>query len=73
MNTLKLTDGKEYQVAHAFGPDRAIIVYEGLFVLVDRVSAEEYELSGEPARAGEAPILNALVDSIKTITTVTKG
>lgn len=73
MNTLKLTDGKEYQVAHAFGPDRAIIVYDGLFVLVDRISTGDYELSGEPARAEEAPILNALVNTIKTTTTVTKG
>lgn len=74
MDTLKIAgDPKFYDVVHAFGDNRAIINYDGLYVLVDRVGGtDQFELSGEPARESEKPILNALVATIKDSVTVTK-
>lgn len=71
MDTVTFTDGKVYQVAHHFSKDRAIIHWEGLFVLVDRVDEEHYELSGEPARPHEKPMLDAFVATIESGVTVT--
>lgn len=72
---LRLANGDRYEAAHVFaGETRAIINYEGVFVMVDRFSPSEWELSGEPARPGvELKTLNALVKSIEgTTITVTK-
>lgn len=54
MSTVKLPGGVEYEVAHFFGDSRALVKYEGLFVLVDRdPQTGEWDLSGEPARNDE--------------------
>jgi hypothetical protein len=76
MDTLKIAgDPKFYDVVHTFGDNRAIINYDGLFVLVDRVAGtDQFELSGEPARGeNEKPVLDALVATIKDSVTVTKS
>lgn len=54
-------DGKTYTVEHFFSATRAIINFDGLYVLVDKYPDGTWELSGEPARENEKPILNALV------------
>lgn len=64
-------DGTQYKVAHLFDETRAIISYDGLYVLVDRLPNGTWELSGEPARANEKPVLNALVAPMLDKTTVT--
>ena len=69
---IKLDTGDACEVIHEFGPSRAIVVFGGAYVLVDRVDADTYELSGEPARENEKPILKALVDAMKDSTTFTK-
>ena len=69
---IQLTDGNSYEVAHDFQNGRAIIIYEGLYVLVDRIQDGRFELSGEPARDSEKPVLNALVATVETKVTVTK-
>ena len=69
---IRLTDGNDYEVAYEFESGRKIIVYAGLYVLVDPVENGEYELSGEPARVDELPILNQLVSTIKDTLTVIK-
>lgn len=67
-------DGKTYDLTHDFGNGRAILMYDGLYIMVDRVDAVTYEISGEPARDGEEKeILNALIALIQTTTTVTRG
>ena len=53
-------DGKDYEVAHSFSPERAIVNYDGLYVLVDRNADGSWALSGEPARDDEKPVLEAL-------------
>ena len=70
---ITLMDGKEYEVAHAFSPTRAIINYDGLFALVDQMGGQ-WDLSGEPARDDEKPILTALLAPTmdQSILTVTK-
>lgn len=70
---IQLTDGNSYEVAHDFHNGRAIIIYEGLYVLVDQIQDGRFELSGEPARDSEKPVLNALVATIETKVTVTKS
>ena len=66
-------DDKEYEVARLFSPERAIIEYEGLFVLVDKSVDDTWELSGEPARGDEKDALQELIAPMKdrTIVTVT--
>jgi hypothetical protein len=67
MVNVKLTDGKEYALVHSWGA-RAIIDFEGTYVMVDRVDATTYELSGEPARPGpELEMLNSLVKDGTTV------
>ncbi len=65
------------QVVHRFSDMRAIVNMEGVYVLVDRVSPTEWELSGEPARPGtELETLNALVKALEnegTTVTVVKS
>lgn len=65
-------DGTSYRIEHKFSDRRAIVNFGGAYVLADRVDLYKWELSGEPAREDEKPILNALVAGIKTTTTVTK-
>lgn len=69
-----MIDGKLYEVAHEFNPARAIINYDGVFVLVDKNADGTWDLSGEPAREDEKPILEALIKPFEdqTIVTVTK-
>ncbi len=62
-----LIDGHEYEVAHAFGPERVAIRYDGLIVLADLVPAEppstgtEWALSGTPASPDETRVIEALM------------
>lgn len=59
---MKVTvEGKEYTVAHQFSADRCLIDFEGVYVFCDRYSDGVWELSGEPAREHEKPVLAALV------------
>ncbi len=57
---ITLVDGKEYEVAHAFSPTRALINMDGLYVFADQV-AGQWDLSGEPASEDEQPVLAALL------------
>lgn len=68
-------DGKTYTVAHAFGDSRALIDFDGLYVFVDKFPDGTWELSGEPARESEKPVLKALTDPMndQSVLTVTKG
>jgi len=54
-------DGKSYEVLHYFSNKRAIVDYDGAYVLADHVQNEDWELSGLPARDNEKPILAALL------------
>lgn len=75
MTTIKILDegGAEFTVAAEFGPDRVIAFYRGTYTFADRISADEFELSGIPARPGaEKDTLNALVATVETTLTVTK-
>lgn len=68
-----IVDGKEYDVEHSFGPDRAIIAFDGAHVFVDRAFDGVWELSGRPARDGEEKeVLNKLLEGMlgQTIVTV---
>jgi hypothetical protein len=66
-------DGKSYEIVHYFSNKRAIIDFDGAFVLVDHVQNEDWELSGNPAMENEKPILAAFLAPMmdKTILTVT--
>ena len=66
-----LVSGRTYNIAHAFGPSRVIIDYEGVFVFVDQNSDGTWDLSGIPASENEKPFLVALVGPDKLIVTVT--
>lgn len=70
---IALADGKQYEVAHMFGDSRALVNYDGLYVFVDLVGGI-WDLSGEPARDDEKPILAALTAPMndQSILTVTK-
>lgn len=76
MNPLTITIGQtQYVVVAHFGDDRAIINYDGAFVLVDRDSTGQWDLSGQPARLGpEQDTLKALLAQTldQTVVTVTK-
>lgn len=75
MGDVKLPGGVYYDVAHFFSEVRAVIVYEGLYVLVDMDPATgEWDLSGEPARPDEKSVLEELTASMKdrSVVTVTK-
>jgi len=74
MDVVTLTDGKTYMVAHAFDSARALINFDGLYVFVDKAEDGTWDLSGEPARPDEKPILNALLapTNDKTVVTVIK-
>jgi len=61
MTTVEI-DRTSCELVHAFGPDRAIVRYEGTFVLVDR-TGPTWNLSGQPASADEMLVLKPMVDS----------
>jgi len=64
------------EVAHRFTDTRAIVLFDGLYLMADRLSLDEWELSSEPARPGaELLTLNTLIARLVqegTIVTVTK-
>lgn len=65
-------DGREHEVAHSFGENRAIIRFDGAHVFVDRSSDGVWELSGEPARDGEEKrVLAQLISPLIDVTEVT--
>ncbi len=64
-------DGVEYELVYDFGLGRGIINMEGIFVLVDRVDDTLWELSGNPARDHEKPILQKFIDMVETTVKVT--
>jgi len=66
-----LVEGTPRELIHAFGNGRAIVDYFDAFVMMDELSDGTFELSGEPAREDEKPVLNKLVATIKNTTTVT--
>lgn len=49
-------EGKSYKVVHEFRPDRLLIDYDGLFVIVE-LQGGEWDFSGEPANAKEREVL----------------
>ncbi len=71
---ITMVDGVEYEVVRMFTEARALINYQGLFVLVDK-SDVGWDLSGDPARTPEEKeaIETATADMRdKTVTEVTK-
>ena len=66
-------DGKQYSVAHRFGPTRCLVSYDGLYVFVDQAPDGTWDLSGQPATPEEMPILEALNAPLndKSVVTVT--
>jgi hypothetical protein len=64
-------DGVQYSLVQKFGDARAIISFDGLFVLVDRNPNDTWDLSGEPANEAEAQVLRALMSGTWDVTTVT--
>lgn len=72
--TITLPDGKSYDVARSFGDARAIINYEGLFVLVDKDATGQWDLSQKPADGLEKSVLVELTADMTdvTVTTITK-
>ena len=68
-----MLDGKNYTVVNQLRPDRAIIDYDGLFVLAD-LTGGSWDLSGVPASPDEEKILKDLCapTNDKTIVTVNK-
>lgn len=57
-----LDSGERCKVLHEFRPDRLIVDYDGLCVLVDEAEGT-WVLSGRPATTSEKPVLSALVAS----------
>lgn len=75
MSTVKIS-GIDYEVAHFFSDVRALVKYEGLFVLADKVeSTDDWELSGETARPEEKHIIAELTAPMEdqSIVTIVKG
>jgi hypothetical protein len=68
-------DGADRAVRHWFGPSRAIVDYEGVFIFVDRNPDGTWDLSAIPTRADEHEVLDALIkDTLdKTVVKVTSG
>lgn len=69
---ITLDTGEECELVRQFTDTRAIILFNDAYVLVDRVDADTWELSGEPARENEKPTLAALVAAMKDEVIVTK-
>jgi hypothetical protein len=69
-----IVDGFSYNVVHVFRANRALINYEGLFVLVDMLTDGTWELSGEPASDEEEVVLKTFTAPMndKTVVTITK-
>jgi hypothetical protein len=75
METTKIiVDGKACMIAHSFREDRAVVNYDGLFVLVDLGQDGTWSMSGEPARDEEKAVMKTLTDPTegKVVVTVTK-
>lgn len=72
--TITLTDGKDYEVAHTFSEGRVLISYDGLYSFADRAGDGTWDLSGEPARPEEKPVLAALLAPTmdQSVVTITK-
>jgi hypothetical protein len=68
-------DSTSYEVAHQFSETRCLIIYDGLYVFADRNPDGTWDLSGEPARKDEMPVLKSFTDPLndQTIVTVTKN
>ena len=66
-------EGKPYPVVNQIRDDRAIINFDGLFVLVDLTSGN-WELSGQTASLEEGKLIQELCapTNDKTVVTVTK-
>lgn len=67
-------DGQDYEVAHKFSESRVLVNYCGLYTFADKATDGTWELSGEPARQDEKPVLEALLAPTldQSILTVTK-
>lgn len=63
-------DDLKYIPVHAFSEDRAIINYDGLYVLVDRLGGL-WGLSGRPATEAEKPILAKLTEPTNDVSVLT--
>ncbi len=61
-DTKILVEGKSCTVMHRFNENRALVDFDGLYVFADQFADGTWELSGEPAREAEKPILKALLD-----------
>ena len=62
-------DGKNYTIVSRTHLGRAIINYEGLFVLADYdLNSNQWVLSGEPASEDEKAILNELTAPTRDVT-----
>lgn len=61
----------EFELVHQFNEKRGIVDMGGVYALVDRVSENEWELSGLPAREDEKPVMRRFEQSVKNQTTVT--
>lgn len=67
--------GKTYELEllHEFGPVRGLVNFEGVYVLVDRKSIDDWELSGIPARTDEEKrVMKHYVDELESQGTVLK-
>lgn len=63
-------DGQKYPVVHAFSEDRAIICYDGLYILADRLGGI-WGLSGRPATEAEKPVLAKLTEPTNDVSVLT--
>ena len=60
-----MVEGTARTVAHSFSESRAVVDYDGLYVLVDLNTDGTWSLSGEPAREDEKDILKNLITPMK--------
>lgn len=60
--SIVLDSGEKCEVVHTFRSDRLIVLYDGLYVLVDLVLGA-WVLSGRPATDAEKSVLNGLISS----------
>jgi hypothetical protein len=67
-----MIDGAECSVVRTFSETRAIVLDEGLYVVVDRAPDGSWALSGTPATGDEMVVLKSLVDATRDTVTVTK-
>lgn len=68
---ITLTTGDSYEVVKEINPARAIVLYSGLYVLVDKdPSAGTWDLSGVPASPDEEELIKQLTASMTDTTIV---